>query len=168
MAHDGLRRTPIIPCKAYAMLFRPPLSNPATRKFCLAVRHFLLLGLYLGQFAQSQRNKPRSFFNVQRLVFPPGFVHPATLSNLYRRYIIYGETVGGVECRWSRRTFTCAAGVWAALHLEIYNLIRRSWYIGDPDGLAAQHHRITALRTLACALEAQGDKSRFVVYDASN
>ncbi|KAJ7155744.1 hypothetical protein C8R46DRAFT_1226817 [Mycena filopes] len=95
----------------------------------------------------------RSWSEHLHLALDASFVQKISLANRYRFYI-------------ARRTFTCAASVWAAYHLELFNLITRSWYSGDTGPLEAHQQRLTALLTLACALEAQGDTSRF--RDASN
>ncbi|KAJ7123331.1 hypothetical protein C8R46DRAFT_1050368 [Mycena filopes] len=79
-------------------------------------------------------------------------------ANRYRFYLIYGDSPNGIERRWSRLKFNCAASVWSAYHADCYDLIQRSWYFGTP--MEAHRGRIYALRVLGYALEAQGDTTR--------
>ncbi|KAJ7141820.1 hypothetical protein C8R46DRAFT_1233527 [Mycena filopes] len=80
-------------------------------------------------------------------------------ANRYRKYVIYGDTPGGIERRWQHQRFRSAADVWAHVHRASYDLINASWYFGDRDAVADCQQRVVSLRILACALEAQGDQS---------
>ncbi|KAJ7044205.1 hypothetical protein C8F04DRAFT_1250803 [Mycena alexandri] len=81
------------------------------------------------------------------------------LVNLYRTYIIFGDTVGGIERYWARQSYQSAAAVWSAVHLASVDVLEESWYHERPEHLLNCQRRLRALRGLACALEAQGDTS---------
>ncbi|KAJ7040206.1 hypothetical protein C8F04DRAFT_1177980 [Mycena alexandri] len=86
----------------------------------------------------------------------------------YRIYLIYGDTLGGIERKWERRSFRSAAEVWSSVYLASTDVLEQGWLYDDPDALYRKQSRLHALRILACALEARGDTSRASPSEMSN
>ncbi|KAJ7027248.1 hypothetical protein C8F04DRAFT_1189685 [Mycena alexandri] len=79
--------------------------------------------------------------------------------NQYRTYVIFGDTVGGVERKWARESYRSAVEVWSMVHSVSVDVLESSWHFNEPEIVVNHQRRAHALRILACALEAQGDTS---------
>ncbi|KAJ7022889.1 hypothetical protein C8F04DRAFT_1272083 [Mycena alexandri] len=94
-----------------------------------------------------------------QLEITPHLAAALALTNQYRIYVIFGDTVGRVENKWARRYYSSAAEVWTAVHQVSVDVLETSWYFNEPERLRDYRRRQQALRILGCALEAAGDTS---------
>ncbi|KAJ7024566.1 hypothetical protein C8F04DRAFT_1270110 [Mycena alexandri] len=120
----------------------------------------LHLIVYLPSFYQYLL-LPANLHTPSPLKIQPGLAYALGQTNQFRTYLIFGDTMGGVKATWERQSYSSAVEVWCAVHRVSVDVIEQSWYFNDPQALCVYQRRLHALRILACALEAQGDTSRF-------